>query len=127
MSWLRKADNYNHINVRVGRSAEGSGFGLEMVVEGCAPARPGWVDSVITDEKRMQTEGAEEMLVESHLGVLGKLEAERGLRAFREKQCRRSSQGEKGLVRGPGRIEARASCCVSVYLFQTKETACQAS
>lgn len=40
----------------------------------------GWVGSVITNKKRLQTKGAAEMLVKCHLGVLGELAAKFGFK-----------------------------------------------
>ena len=84
-AWLRKKDDYSHINV-----AE-----LEAVVKGVNLALKwglknielrtdsvtvhGWVNTVITEEKRVRTKGASEMVVKRRLGILRDLINEFGL------------------------------------------------
>ena len=75
-AWLRKKDDYSHINV-----AE-----LEVVLKGINLALKwelktielktdsatvnGWMNTVITEEKRVCTKGAAEMVVKQRLGIL---------------------------------------------------------
>ena len=84
-AWLRKKDDYGHINV-----AE-----LEAVLKGVNLALKwklkkielktdsvtvhGWVSTVITEEKRVRTKGAAEMVVKRRLGILRDLINEFGL------------------------------------------------
>ncbi|XP_014789427.1 uncharacterized protein LOC106883070 [Octopus bimaculoides] len=85
-AWLRKADDFNHINVaELDTVLKGVNLALRwglrsIEIRTDSATVVGWVGTVITREKRVRTKGAAEVLVKRRLGVLGELIAEFGLK-----------------------------------------------
>ncbi|XP_029641347.1 uncharacterized protein LOC115216286 [Octopus sinensis] len=85
-AWLRKADDFNHINVtELDAVLKGVNLALKwrlrtIEIRTDSATVLGWVGSVITGERRVRTKGVTEMLVKCRLGVLGELIAEFGLK-----------------------------------------------
>ena len=75
-SWLRKKDDYGHINVAeleavlrgVNLAVKWGLSNIEIVTDSVTVSR--WVNLTITEEKRVKTKGAAEVIVKRRLGVL---------------------------------------------------------
>jgi len=85
-AWMRKADDYAHINVAE-LEAVLKGINLclkwglkEITVKTDSATVVGWLKLVLSGEKRVKTKGAAEILIRRRLGVLKDLVSEIGLR-----------------------------------------------
>lgn len=78
-SWLRKKGDYNHINVaELEALLKGVNMALkwdlrEITLITDSATVYGWVNATLTEEKRIRTKGAAEMLVKRRLGTLKNL------------------------------------------------------
>lgn len=78
-TWLRKKDDHNHINVAELEAAlKGLNLGLQWglkkirIITDSETVR-GWIEITLSEEKKVKTKGAAEMLVKRRLGVLKSL------------------------------------------------------
>ena len=84
-AWLRKKDDYGHINVaELDAVLKGINLALkwglrDVEVRTDSATVFSWVQSVITSEKRVRTKGAAEMIVKRRLGILSELLSEYGI------------------------------------------------
>ena len=75
-AWLRKRDDYSHINVaELEAVMKGINLGLKwgfrsIELKTDSATVYSWIKSVITEEKRVHTKGAGEMIVKRRLGIL---------------------------------------------------------
>ena len=85
-AWLRKKDDCNHINVAELEAAlKGINLALKwglrtIEIKTDSVTVHGWMKSVITEERRLRTKGAAEMIVKRRLGILRDLINEFGLK-----------------------------------------------
>ncbi|XP_076032423.1 uncharacterized protein LOC143020149 [Oratosquilla oratoria] len=85
-AWQRKKDDYHHINVSE-LDAVIKGINLapkwglrEIEIRTNSATVAGWMNSVLTAEKRVRTKGAAEILVKRRLGILRELIDEFGMK-----------------------------------------------
>ena len=84
-SWMRRKDDYNHINVAeleavlkgINMCAKWGLQKVEVVTDSATVH--GWVNLTLTEERKVKTKGAAEMLVKRRLGILKSLIQELGL------------------------------------------------
>lgn len=85
-AWLRKKHDYSHINVaELDAVLKGINLALkwglrEVDVRTDSATVLGWLKSVVTEEKRVRTKGASEMIVKRRLGILRELKDVYGLK-----------------------------------------------
>ncbi|XP_076068433.1 uncharacterized protein LOC143040875 [Oratosquilla oratoria] len=85
-AWQRKKDNYHHINVsELDAVIKGVNLALkwglrEIEIRTDAATVAGWMNSVLTAEKRARTKGTAEILVKRRLGILRELIDEFGMK-----------------------------------------------
>ena len=81
-AWLRKKNDFNHINVaELEAILKGLNLALKWGIKSVrlmtdSATVHGWVNSTLTKEKKVKTKGAAEMMVKRRLGVLEELIAE---------------------------------------------------
>ena len=84
-AWLRKKDDYNHINVaELEALLKGINMALkwglrEMEARTDSATVLSWVNSIVEESRRIQTKGAGEIIIKQRLEILGHLIAEFGL------------------------------------------------
>ena len=84
-AWLRKQTDYSHINVaELDAVIKGLNLAIKWGLKDISlmidsSTVVGWVNLTLTDERRVKTKGAEEILIKRRLGVLRSLVAELGL------------------------------------------------
>ena len=84
-SWMRRKDDYNHINVAeleavlkgINMCAKWGLKKVEVVTDSATVY--GWISLTLTEEKKVKTKGAAEILVKRRLGILKSLIQELGL------------------------------------------------
>ncbi|XP_076055165.1 uncharacterized protein LOC143033558 [Oratosquilla oratoria] len=85
-AWQRKKDDYHHINVsELDAVIKGINLALkwglrEIEIRTDSATVAGWMNSVLTAEKRVRTKGAAEILVKRRLGILRELIDEFGMK-----------------------------------------------
>ncbi|XP_029634935.1 uncharacterized protein LOC115210471 [Octopus sinensis] len=85
-AWLRKTDDCNHINVaELDAVLKGVNLALKcglhtIEIRTDSATVLGWMTAVITNERRVRTKGAAEMLVKRRLGILRELATEFNLK-----------------------------------------------
>ncbi|XP_076056355.1 uncharacterized protein LOC143034304 [Oratosquilla oratoria] len=85
-TWQRKKDDYHHINVsELDAVIKGTNLALkwglrEIEIRTDSATVAGWMNSVLTAEKRVRTKGAAEILVKRRLGILRELIDEFGMK-----------------------------------------------
>lgn len=81
-AWLRKKNDYSHINVaELDAVLKGINMALkwglrEMKIRTDSVTVLGWLKTVTTAQKRVRTKGAAEMVIKRRLGILGELREE---------------------------------------------------
>ena len=84
-AWMRKKNDYNHINVaELEAVMKGINLGVQwglkkITVVTDSATVSGWIKVTLSEEKRVKTKGAAEVLVKRRLGVLKTLVSELGL------------------------------------------------
>ena len=79
VTWLRKKNDYNHINVaELDAVLKGINLAIKWGLRGIeirtdSAMVPSWVTSTVEESGRTRTKGAGEMIVKQRLGILGEL------------------------------------------------------
>ena len=75
-AWLRKKDDFNHINVaELEAVLKGINFALkwgltDVELKTNSATAVGWITTVTDKDKRVKTKGASEMVIKPPLGIL---------------------------------------------------------
>ncbi|GFO16630.1 Pol polyprotein [Plakobranchus ocellatus] len=122
-TWLRKKDDYNHINVAELESAlKGMNLGVQwglkqIVLMSDSEVVCGWLKATLPEERKIRTKGAAEMLIKRRLGVLKslvdelKLEVEVMYDASNENKADKLTRERKNWLRDDVVLP---SCAISV-------------
>lgn len=126
-AWLRKKDDYNHINVAELESVlKGINLAIkwglqDLEVKTDSATVCGWMKTVITEDRRVRTKGAAEMIVKRRLGTLRELIDEYSLRltvtlvpSAKNKADMLTRVKKQWLATDPGSENVTEVCCNGV-------------
>ncbi|XP_076030373.1 uncharacterized protein LOC143018669 [Oratosquilla oratoria] len=131
-AWQRKKDDYHHINVsELDAVIKGTNMALkwglrEIEIRTDSATVAGWMNSVLTAEKRVRTKGAAEILVKRRLGILRELIDEFGMKIRVRKVSSEANKADaltrvkKSWLKAKEEQEEKLEMCAAVS-FRAKE------